>query len=86
MSDISTGAPSPANDVELAELQRREYGTYRAKAPIRIRGALAFRAGDPVPVGHVTRGVVALEQVETVEDAPSPSATTTEPDDEDLEV
>jgi hypothetical protein len=34
-----------------------------AAESISIDGALAFRAGDPVPVSHVERGVVDKSQV-----------------------
>lgn len=40
-----------------------EYGRYVARSDIYIGGALAFRAGDPVPVSHVDRGVVAKDSV-----------------------
>lgn len=40
------------------------WGRYVATAPIHIHGALAFRKGDPVPVGHVERGLVTENQVE----------------------
>jgi hypothetical protein len=43
--------------------QAKEYGTYVAVEPIRVGGALAFNVGDPVPVGHVVRGVVKDTQV-----------------------
>lgn len=45
-------------DPELAEhveAQRAEYGTYRAKGPIYVGTALAYREGDPVPVSNVER-------------------------------
>lgn len=45
-------------DPELAarlEAQRVEYGTWRAKGPIYAGTALAYRAGDPVPVSNVER-------------------------------
>ena len=32
-----------------------EYGTYTASEAIHIDGALAFNAGDPVPVSHVQK-------------------------------
>lgn len=43
---------------ELRKAQEAEYGTYVATEPIDIFGARAFNVGDPVPVGHVERGVV----------------------------
>lgn len=45
-------------DPELAErieAQRAEYGTYRAKGPIFVGTALAYREGDPVPASNVER-------------------------------
>lgn len=65
MSDTPPQA-DPAADLTRAELARREYGKYRAVGPIRIGGALAFRKHDPVPVSHVTRGVVPEELVELI--------------------
>ena len=45
-----------------AEAQRQkqidEYGLYVAVSPINIDGVRAFNPGDPVPKGHVDRGVV----------------------------
>jgi hypothetical protein len=35
--------------------QAKEYGTYVATADIYVGNALAYRAGDPVPVGNVER-------------------------------
>lgn len=46
-----------------------EYGTYVAVAPIFLNGARAFNVGDPVPVGHVKRGVVNHAQVREVKAA-----------------
>lgn len=54
----------PATAEELRAAQQSEYGTYVAKEQITIGGAVAFNAGDPVPVSHVKRGVVANSQVE----------------------
>jgi hypothetical protein len=45
------------------EAQMREYGVYTATRQIFIGGALAFNPGDPVPVSHVERGIVAVEDV-----------------------
>lgn len=53
----------PRTIEELREAQRKEYGTYIAAEPINIDGVRAFNLGDPVPVGHVERGVVRLDQV-----------------------
>lgn len=55
---------TPATAEELRAAQEAEYGTYVAKEQIKIGGALAFNAGDPVPVSHVKRGIVANSQVE----------------------
>ena len=55
--------PEVTDDQKLAEEQAKEYGTYVAKEPIRIGGALAFRKGDAVPVSHVERKVVRDDQV-----------------------
>jgi hypothetical protein len=48
---------------QYAEAQAKEYGKYVAKEPIDLGGARAFNTGDPVPVGHVERGVVREDQV-----------------------
>lgn len=75
MSDPTANADlSP--EQELAERQRREYGTYRAAQRINIGGALAFKKGDPVPVSHVERGVVTEDQVELVSDDEGASVAT----------
>jgi len=50
-------------EAELAEAQRREYGTYVATETIFIGGARAFNAGDAVPVGHVEDGLVPRSSV-----------------------
>jgi len=50
-------------DADLAAAQAEEYGTYIATKPIDIGGARAFNTGDPVPVSHVKRGVVAESDV-----------------------
>lgn len=72
---------------ELAK-QQTEWGTYRAAAPIYIDGVRAFNPGDPVPVSHVTSGVVASNQVsqastEQAESAPQEPPAATEPPVED---
>jgi hypothetical protein len=74
MSDTSTQATEPAADLRRAEVQRREYGRYRAAGPIRVDGALAFRKGDPVPISHVERGIVARTAVEEFEKGEGPAA------------
>ena len=45
-------------DQELQDqiaLVAKEYGTYVATADIYVGNALAYRAGDPVPIGNVER-------------------------------
>lgn len=42
---------------------KAEWGVYVASEVIYIGGARAFNPGDPVPAGHVERGVVNAEQV-----------------------
>lgn len=74
--------PDPAADLQRAHVQRREYGRYRAKAAIRVDGALAFREGDPVPVSHVERGVVARSAVEEFGKGEGPAAILEPSDDE----
>jgi len=59
-------APNPVTAAEYREAQLKEYGTYVAVVPIDIGGARAFNPGDPVPVSHVERGVVATDQVAKV--------------------
>jgi hypothetical protein len=56
--------PKTADDFQAAQV--KEYSTYVAKAPIFIDGARAFNAGAPVPVDHITRGVVHPDQVAKV--------------------
>jgi hypothetical protein len=58
---MSENATETADD--RREAQRKEYGRYVAAESISIDGALAFRAGDPVPVSHVESGVVDKSQV-----------------------
>lgn len=48
---------------EYRKAQAAEWGTYVAVEAIDINGARAFNAGDPVPVSHVTGGVVAESSV-----------------------
>lgn len=73
MSDTSPQADEAA-DLRRADVQRREYGRYRAAGPIRVDGALAFRKGDPVPISHVERGIVARSAVEEFEKGEGPAA------------
>lgn len=60
-------ATEPTTVAEFEAAQAAEYGKYRAAKPIIIDGALAFNTGDPVPVSHVTRKVVAAADVTTTE-------------------
>ena len=55
--------PDLSPDEELRQAQAAEYGTYVATQNIEINGARAFNIGDPVPVSHVKRGVVAEDSV-----------------------
>lgn len=55
--------PDFAAAEELRQAQAKEYGQWVAVEPIDIGGARAFNPGDPVPVSHVERGVVAKSQV-----------------------
>lgn len=57
---------TPVTAAEFREEQVKEYGTYVAAQAIFIEGARAFNAGDPVPVSHVERGVVAADEVKKV--------------------
>jgi hypothetical protein len=57
MSELSPEA------VAYRDAQTAEYSAYVATEQIFIDGALAFNVDDPVPAGHVKRGVVAKEQV-----------------------
>lgn len=56
-------ADAPITAAQFREAQGAEYGTYVASQTIFIEGARAFNAGDPVPVSHVERGVVAADEV-----------------------
>lgn len=62
MSEIVTAA-------DAAAAIAAEYGTYTAAGPILIDGVRAFNEGDPVPVSHVTRGLVHESQVRKVKAA-----------------
>lgn len=61
--------------LRLNEAQLAEYGTYVANKPIDIRGGRAFNPGDPVPVSHVTRGVVGKADVDKRSDDEAAAAT-----------
>ncbi len=54
---------TPATADDMRQAIAAEYGAYVALGPIDIDGGRAFNEGDPVPVSHVERGVVAPEQV-----------------------
>lgn len=56
--------PAEATPVDaLAKARVDEYSKWVATENINIGGARAFNAGDPVPAGHVTSGVVSKDQV-----------------------
>lgn len=57
---------TPQTAEQMLEAIRAEYSTYVAVVPIDINGARAFNEGDPVPAGHVERGVVVEDQVAKV--------------------
>lgn len=61
---MSEQAPETADSREAAQVA--EYGKYVAVEAIFIGTARAFNEGDPVPVSHVERGVVAKSQVREV--------------------
>lgn len=53
----------PATGEDVRRAIEAEYSVYVALVDIDIDGARAFNTGDPVPVSHVERGVVAAEQI-----------------------
>ena len=55
--------PDLTPDEEYRQRQAAEYGTFVAAHPIDINGARAFNEGDPVPVSHISRGVVSEDDV-----------------------
>lgn len=60
----------PASELRKAE-QLVEYGTYRATRDIRVGTALAYKAGEPVPVSNVEKhGYLDAGLVSRVEPAP----------------
>ena len=74
--------------------EQAEWFTYVARAAIDLDGVRAFNKDDPVPVSHVTRGVVRLDQVrpmaevlpETTEIAKlMPAGANIQPDKKDIE-
>jgi len=48
---------------EWQKTQEAEWLVYVAAGVIELGGVRAFNEGDPVPVSHVTRGVVRADQV-----------------------
>jgi hypothetical protein len=64
MAPAAKDVAEPLDDAQtFRAAQAVEWGTYIAVAPISIDGVRAFNPGDPVPVGHVTRGLVDETQV-----------------------
>jgi hypothetical protein len=59
-------ADTPITAAQFREVQGDEYGQFVAAQTIFIEGARAFNVGDPVPVSHVERGVVAADEVKKV--------------------
>jgi hypothetical protein len=57
---------TPITAAQFREAQGEEYGQFVAAQTIFIDGARAFNVGDPVPVSHVERGVVAADEVKKV--------------------
>lgn len=62
-----------ALDAALAA-QREEWGTYVALVPIDLNGVRAFNPGHPVPVSHVSSGLVDSSFVQKVEHNAVPQA------------
>lgn len=69
--------PDLAAVEEHRKAQEADYGKYVAAEVILINGVRAFNPGDPVPVGHVEREVVALDQVTEREPVAEPATVTT---------
>jgi len=59
-------ADTPITAAQFREVQGDEYGQYVAAQTIFVDGARAFNEGDPVPASHVTRGVVAEDEVKSI--------------------
>jgi hypothetical protein len=69
--DDPTDLPEPVESLaDFRVRQLTEWNQWRAAGPIRIDGVSAFNEGDPVPAGHVSRGVVSPDDVVP---APQPS-------------
>lgn len=56
-------AVAPGSVAEYMHAQQREWGTYTASRALSVGGVPAFRQGEPVPVSHVERGIVAADDV-----------------------
>ena len=66
-----------ALDAALAA-EQEEWGTYIAAVPINLNGIRAFNPGHPVPVGHVTSGLVDASFVTRVASSvPEPTSIST---------
>src|SRR5215470_3285328 len=73
MSEMTAEA-ALAQAAERHAAQLAEYSRYVATQPIMFNGVLAFRAGEPVPVGHVEPdrfGLLANGQVRLREAEPA---------------
>jgi hypothetical protein len=57
--------PAPLSVEDYRKAQEAEWDQYTASETIFIDGVRAFNEGDPVPAGHVKRGVVLKTQVNT---------------------
>ena len=55
MTDPNTDPHADTALVDRIKAQAAEYGAYVAADDIMVGGALAYRAGDPVPVSNVER-------------------------------
>lgn len=53
----------PTTAAEQRDAVQKEWSQYVALAPIYVKGARAFNAGDPVPASHVKNGVVRSDEV-----------------------
>lgn len=60
---MSTTEPSTVTVADVVAAAAAEWGTYVAAEAVFINGTRAFNAGDPVPVSHVTSGLVSAGQV-----------------------
>lgn len=55
--------PAPQSLEDYQKAQEADWNQYVATETIFIDGVRAFNEGDPVPAGHVKRGVVAKSAV-----------------------